>query len=499
MEEADMIKRAVSCVLALAIAVVAVEAGAIELRFQTGHSANLFWMVDQMSRWDRNYTSRAYRKYWQTKLEFNDQDLAVLEAYARLRRKHARLEDKAVRTTTSPWVSLFGRTTTLPHEQFALAFLETRTPADAAVLLKLSPMDTKVIIGALKHFARKFKDEWPRETAHLKGFSQKATVLVSLADAPGFIDQMRSFLGVRGAVPQAMPIDVLWAPPGFVKPTHLDYHIILPVSVDQAETDEAVLQHLSKVIQETGSYFLSKLPPEYLSEASRRLLRECGYVNPASPDVMKQALLVAMGEILFLRDRFPDLPGSTVLVPYDSELEYPYAVDELAREFAESLKIYFRQPSGFYPGFLDKAIEIQKRLFPPRPRFFASTGVLFAGAEGKELFDGLFGSDHRLTYDGSSSNDFLRKVKAEPGRTVFIVVTAKQDGMMWKALKGMKNWRALSKEFKRTSKKSFIYPIKRTGAGQIFVIRGLDLDGVRKALITLYNMQGMPVSPVFIE
>jgi len=71
--------------------------------------------------------------------------------------------------------------------------------------------------------------------------------------------------------------------------------------------------------------------------------------------------------------------------------------------------------------------------------------------------------------------------------------------MMWKALKGMKNWRALSKEFKRTSKKSFIYPIKRTGAGQIFVIRGLDLDGVRKALITLYNMQGMPVSPVFIE
>ena len=67
------------------------------------------------------------------------------------------------------------------------------------------------------------------------------------------------------------------------------------------------------------------------------------------------------------------------------------------------------------------------------------------------------------------------------------------------SLKGMKNWRGLSKEFKRSSKKNFIYPVKRTGAGPVFVIRGLDLNGVRKALITLYNMQGMPVSPVFIE
>jgi hypothetical protein len=407
---------------------------AVELHFQTQPSANLFWMVDQLSQWSPEFTSLEYRKYWEKKVGFTDDDLTMLDRYARLRKKLARLSDKEVRAEISPWVSLFGRGTVLPHERFALAFLETRTVAEAAQVLGLSEGESKILNDTLLHFARKLKDVWPAETAHLKDFSQKAQVLVSLADAGGFIDQMRIFFGVKGGVPDAIPVDVLWAPPGYIRPAHLNYHIILPVSVDKAGSDEAVLQHLSMAIQEVSAYLLSRLPPDNLAMASRRLLAEAGCPNPSQPDVVREALKLALGEVLFLRERFPDLPRSELLVPYDASMAYPYAVDELARAFALVLKDLLSQPSGFFPAFLDQAVSIQKNQFPPKPAFFANTGVLVATEEGRQLFDGLFADVDRLFFSAADVDDLIAGRGVEQGRTVFVVVTAKDEGLMWKVL-----------------------------------------------------------------
>ncbi|MBM4352573.1 MAG: hypothetical protein FJ109_02070 [Deltaproteobacteria bacterium] len=494
-----MAKRAVWVLAFLAAVGMGSGAFATDLRFDSGKSANLFWMVDQISQWDSRYTSPSYRDYWKGKLEFTDEDYAVLDQYARLRRKLARLDQSEVKRETSPWVSLFGGGKLLPHEKFALAFLETTTVNDAAALLKLSKQEQDIVIGTLLHFARKMKDEYAVETGHLVAFAQKANILITLADAGGFIGQLRSFYGIKGAIPETIPVDVLWAPPGFNRPAHMDYHVILPVSVDHAQTDEAVLQHLSLAMQEVSQYLLTKLPAETLSRAGALLLQECGMVNPGNPFMIRQALQVAVGEVLFLRERFPDLPASPVLSPWDPQLDYPFAVDELARGYAAVLKDTFSQPGGFYPAFVTRAVDVQKGLLPPRPRFFTSTAILFGDKESRALFNGMFAAVDRVEVDIDSVRDFESAVDTTPGRAVFIVVTAKLEGNMYNALKKFKQWGKISGTFRALRNTSFLTTFREPGAGMVYVIRGTDLDAIRQLLLRLYRMEEIPAVPVTLN
>jgi hypothetical protein len=474
-------------------------AEAAQLRFATGQSANLFWMVDQLSQWDARYTSIAYRSYWEEKVTFSDSDYAVLDQYARLRRRLARLDESEVREGTSPWTSLFGSASILPHERFALAFFETRTPKDAATILKLSDGDKKVVIGTLIHFAKKLKDHWADENAHLAGFSQKAHVLVTLADAGGFIDQMKTFYGISTPLPATIPVNVLWGPPGLVLPSHMGYHIILPVSSDKAESDEAVLQHLSMAVQEVGAFLLTKLPQETLAQASRALLRECGLVNPEQTEMVRVALQVALGEVLFLRERFPDLPRNPLLVPWSAELEYPWLVDELARGYAIQLREVFNQPGGFYPTFVARAIDVQRQLLPPRPRFYASTGVVFGDKTSVAMFDGLFGNVERTSVSIDDPRDFVDARGQRVNRAAFVITTAAHATNMYQALKKVTNWRLYTSSFRGLKRSSYIYPIVERGKGPIFVVHGQDEEAVRKALLQLYTMEEMPTQPVVIR
>lgn len=492
--------RLVAPLLGLALLATCVApAEAVQLRFATGQSANLFWMVDQLSQWDSRYTSPAYRTYWEKKVGFSDGDYVVLDQYARLRRRLARLDESEVRQEISPWTSLFGSSTILPHERFALAFFETRTPKDAAQVLNLSAEDQKVVIGTLIHFAKKFRDDWADETAHLAGFSQKAHVLVTLADAGGFIEQMKSFFGITGPIPATIPVNVLWGPPGFVLPAHMGYHIILPVSVDKAENDEAVLQHLSMAIQEIGSFLLTKLPQETLSQASRALLRECGFVNAQQADMVRIALKVALGEVLFLRERFPDLPRGPLMVPWSAQLEYPWLVDELARGYAVQLRDIFNQPGGFYPTFVSRAIDVQRQLAPSRPRFYASTAVVIGDETSMAMFNGLFHDVERTSILIDEPSDFVKARGQKVNRAAFIITTAAHSTNMYQALKKITNWRLYTSSFRGLMRSSYIYPIIERGKGPIFVVHGQDDEAVRRALLQLYTMEEMPSQPVVIR
>ncbi len=492
--------RLIAPLLGLALMVTCIApAKAAELRFATGQSANLFWMVDQLSQWDARYTSPSYRRYWEKKVGFSDGDYAVLDQYARLRRRLARLDESEVKEGTSPWTSLFGSASILPHERFALAFFETRTPNDAALLLKLTPEDKKVVIGTLIYFAKKLKDNWGDETAHLAGFSKKAQVLVMLADAGGFIGQMKSFFGINTPIPATIPVNVLWGPPGFVLPAHMGYHIILPVSADKAESDEAVLQHLTMAVQEVGAFLLTKLPQETLAQSSRALLRECGFVNAERAEMVRVALQVALGEILFLRERFPDLPRGPLLVPWSAQLEYPWLVDELARGYAVQLREIFNQPGGFYPTFVSRAIDVQKKLVPPRPQFYASTGVVFGDKSSVAMFDGLFVDVERISVSIDEPRDFVDARGQRVNRAAFIITTAAHATNMYQALKKVTNWRLYTSSFRGLKRSSYIYPIVERGKGPIFVVHGQDEEAVRKALLQLYTMEEMPTQPVVIR
>lgn len=474
-------------------------AEAIELKFQYTPNANIFWMIDQMSQWDEHYTAKAYRQYWEARIGLNDDDLAQLEKYARMRRRLAKLDGAEVQTKLSPWSSMFGRTGTLPHEQFALAFMEVSTVDDVALVMRLSPEDADTLKTTFLRFAKKMKDDYGRETAHLKGFCEKAQVLVSVADVAGFIGTLRAFLGITEALPQTIPVDVLWAPPGYVMPTHMQYHILLPVSVEQASSDETVLAHLSLAMREVSAYLFSKVSADTLSKASARLMSECGLVSVKRPNVAAEALLVAMGELLFLQERFPDLPRKPVLEPFDPALEVPHAVDTLAREFAAVLKPMLGQQGVFYPVYVDRMVEVVKKVFPPRPRSFAATAVVLADGVAASLFAGLFPGYDRTLLTAAQAADVATQAAAKPQRSIFLVVTPPSDGALWTALKGLGAPKEFSTEFKKLSSKPFIYPMTRKGASTVYIVRAPDDEGLRKALVWLYQASSLPTAVQVVE
>ncbi len=474
-------------------------ADAIELKFQYTPNANIFWMIDQMSQWHDQYTSKAYRQYWEARIGLNDDDLAQLEKYARMRRRLAKLEGADVMTKLSPWTSMFGRTGTLPHEQFALAFMEVSTVDDVALVMRLTPEDADTLKTTFLRFAKKMKDDYGRETAHLKGFCEKAQVLVSVADVAGFLGTLRSFLGITEALPQTIPVDVLWAPPGYVMPTHMQYHILLPVSVDQAATDETVLAHLSLAMREVSAYLFTKVPADTLSKASARMMAECGLVSVKRPNLAAEALLVALGELLFLQERFPDLPRKAVLEPFDPELEVPHAVDTLAREFAAVLRPMLGQQGVFYPVYTDRMVEVVKKVFPARPKSFAATALVLADGMAASLFGGLFPGYDRTMISAAQAGEVAALAAAKPQRTIFLVVTPPSDGALWTALKGLGAPKEFSQEFKKLSAKPFIYPMIRKGASTIYIVRAPDDEGLRKALVWLYGAPGLPTAVQVVE
>ncbi|GEM_PF-3771393 len=467
-------------------------AEATELKFQHSQLANMFWIIDQVSQWDERYTNKEYRKYWEEKLALVEEDFDQLEKYARMRRRLAGLEGNEVRTKLSPWSAMFGRAATLPHEQFALAFFEMSTVDEVSAVLRLTPEDNGILMDTFRRFALKLKGSYGMETAHLKGFCEKAQILSSVADTGGFVGTLKSFLGITQALPQVIPVDVLWAPPGYFDPSHMQYHVLLPVSVEQAASDEAVLAHLSLALRETAAYLFSRVPADVLEKASSKLMNECGLIAPRNPTLPGQALLVALGEIMFLQEKFPDLPKKTLLVPFDPRLDVPHAVDTLAREFAVALKPMFNQAGGFYPGFVDKMAEAVKRHFPPRPRLFASTALVLAEGSGSAMFTGLFQGYDRQLFSGVQAADMAAKAGAMPNRHVFLVVTPTMDGAMWTVLKALGAPKQLAQDIKKVATKAAVVPVVRKNGAPVFIIRAPNDEGLRKALVWLHAAEALP-------
>ena len=471
------------------------EAGAAQLEFKSGQVANFFWVVDQLSQWHPELTSESYRDFWDSKLQLTDEDLLKLDRYASLRRKYSGMNRKRQSVASGAWPG----STVDGHARFALAFLEMASIDQACLALNMSAEDSALLVDTMRHFARRMKDHWGRETAHLKGFGKKAQVLISLADASGFAAQLKSFFGVTTPIPRTIPVDVVWAPPGYVPPARLDFHILLPVSVEQAQSDEAVLQQISRAMQEVAAYLLSKAPAETLSGAAEMVVTEGGLLNQSQPDVFRRAMLLSLGELVFLRDRFPELPEQEMMAPYDPGLEFPYAEDLLARELSGPLKASLGTSNGFCPGSFKQGIDVQKRLFPPRPRFFASAAIVMGTTSSLRLYAGLFKDLGRTAVSLKGTRQLSSAHRDSPGKAKFIIVTASDEAYMWKALRTIGADRGLSKQFRSLKGKTFIYADTRSRGGVVFVVYGQDLSGVRNALIALYTMQGMPLAPVVIE
>jgi hypothetical protein len=308
-------------------------AGQVQVRFQTADSANLVWMIDQMSQWDARRTSSAYFQYWREKIGLDEFDLDMLDKYARIRR---RIEAQATPVKGFE-VPLFGTPEIGPGEKYFLAFLEIPRPDQAINSLPINDQDKKTLFEVISHFGKKIGTQggWGQEISHLRGFQQQAMVLSSLADTSGYLTLVRDFLGVVD-LPQVLTVDALWAPPGsrFVKPAIVGFHIILPLPVSSVKNDEEVVRQISVAMAECVRYMISRLPAQVRQQASSMVLTRVGFPNPTHNTLMLDATAVAIGQILFPMNRFPSLKQELVLAKNDPSLRYPYAVDLLARALA---------------------------------------------------------------------------------------------------------------------------------------------------------------------
>ena len=471
----------------------------LRLKFQTADAVNLLWMIDQMSQWDPRTTSPSYRAYWDKKLSLTEEDLDILERYARFRRRLSRTDT----ASDGAGFELLGGGKTTAGEKYFLTFLEMPNLGNALKYLEVDPKDKETIVTVLKHFGKKIgtQGDWKAETAHLKTFETQANVLASFASPTpsAFITQVRLFLGIE-TMPEQITVSALWAPPGSTdaRPAIVGSHIILPLPVEALQNDEAVLRQMAVAVGEATRYMVGKLPDTQRRNTSQRILGSAGLVNPDRPTLLLDALTTAFGQVLFLKQAFPELATGFTLAPFEASLPYPYAVDELARALVPDLKTFLPTPGAFGGGFMDKAVQKMNQLYPPRFRALATVAVVLGDEAPVALFKATFSDVAQSVYTLADVDGFVRYLKDSRHPSV-ILVGPKQAGQMNLALKKLGLKGKELPNLRPYRKKSVIYPLTvGDGYGPLMVIVAQQKDDFRKAFVELHRMLGLPTKPMII-
>lgn len=154
----------------------------LTLNLQVSYASNLFYVVDQLSRWDP-HTRPYYREYWEKRFGMAGEDRKVLDRYRRVR-------------TLYPWGVLepvfYG-----PGNQRSVQ----------QDLNKIAGRDANVLWQALEQFRPKFDRIWA-EAAYLLPMTKELAANITEKDKQ-LLEEVGGFFGAP-----AMAIDVLalWSP-----------------------------------------------------------------------------------------------------------------------------------------------------------------------------------------------------------------------------------------------------------------------------------------------
>ncbi len=229
------------------------------------------------------------------------------------------------------------------------------------------------------------------------------------------------------------------------------------------------------------------------------MLGKAGLVNPDRPTLLLDALATAFGQVLFLKEAFPELATGLTLAPFESNLPYPYAVGELARALVPDLKTFLPTPGAFGGGFIDKALQKMDQLYPPRFRALASVAVILGSKAPTELFKATFTGVWQASYDLKDVDGFVRYLK-DNRRPSVILITPKQAGRMNLALKKLGLRGKQLPNLRKYRNKSVVYPLSvGRGYGPMFVIVAKRPDDFRKAFVELHRMGTLPAKPMLIS
>ncbi len=159
-----------------------VSSKSLTLHFQVTYASNLFYVVDQLSRWDP-HTRPYYREYWERRFGLAGEDLKVLDGYQKVRNRY-------------PWGVLEPAFYGPANQRSVRQHLD-----------RIAGRDSKVIWEALDHFRSKFDLIWA-EAVYLLPMAKEVAANVTDKDKL-LLEEVRNFFGAT-----AMAIDVLalWSP-----------------------------------------------------------------------------------------------------------------------------------------------------------------------------------------------------------------------------------------------------------------------------------------------
>jgi hypothetical protein len=468
------------------------QARPLKMNFKTSDSANLIWMIDQLSQWDKDSTRPEYRTYWDRKLGLTQQDKEMLLTYSAIRKRLA-VEKESEKSIDSALI--FREIKVSKADQYLLAFLEIPGLQDAIGVLPASQEDKDKLFNVFKHFGKKFGTAggWGKEISHLASFRQQAEVLANLTDTSGFLTTVREFIGVTD-MPAEITVDSLWAPPGLtpIQPRMIGFHILLPLPVSAVTNDQEVVAQIANAVQMAVRYILGRLPLETRLAGDRYVLARAGLINPGQPSLIPEAIAAAIGQVHYFQERFPDLNLPLLVSPLRGDQPYPDAGDLLARRFAPELKNYLgKKGTGLIPEFLVKVLDVQNKILPPTPKALARTAIFIANNEDLGLLKQAFQGPTQYFFPISEADNAAKTYKGT-NRPCFIVIRTGAINSIRPLLAKMGITGRRSPNLKKYRKSSVIYPLSTGASGPVVILLVQNQGALVNTIKTLYRMDSLP-------
>ncbi|MBA2664911.1 MAG: hypothetical protein H0U74_21665 [Bradymonadaceae bacterium] len=463
----------------------------VALRFRVSSFASHFWVIDQLSRWDGRLAGPHYQRYFDTRFGLGEQDLAVLAAYAEVRRAHSGAMFVDAPDSARP-IDLLAPP--LSYEHFALSFLQAGDVEQAVATLELRGRDAASVRTVFGHFKERI-DVLLLQADHLDSARDKLEALGVRGELRGYLARMASFFEVGDRLGAELVVEIVWAPDGYAQATQFGPHMVIPLPVTSALEEADLAGWLGVVVHELGHFFLSCMGSEQRWQASQRILNEVGVVNARRANVVDEALATALGNIVFMGRAFPEYVNAHVFYSYDPDYEYPYAIDSLARALAPHIEERINAWGSFDAGFVERVIAVHREVFLPMPRHHTRIALVYADdAQHASHFAGLFpgiSQWHQVGNEAAFAADSTRRatltrwvlttasgVLADPERTQILAIPL-LDRLARRVLAGRET--ACLQAQRRSTNGPFD-----------FVAVGRTADDVRRLLIYAHTHVGIP-------
>ncbi len=466
---------------------------AFTVTFRASAFSSTFWVIDQTSEWSEPYTRPHYRKALNQRFALTDADKELLKAYARMRSKYSD-ESQTEPGIANPVDGLLPPALSAP-DAFAMAFFNAQDVAGAAASLKLSNAETETVRRVFDAFRPRIEQLLAKEP-HLPQIVTQYEAWATQTQLAEFLSKMARFYGVTAKAGRALTVDLLWAPEGSSSATCVGPFMLIPLSDTQARDVKELKTMFGVTVHEFGHYFASLLDSgtrvAFGNTAASR-----GLPNQRHPNILDESTQVALGNIIFMRDRFPDAYDPTAnFYNFEPNNDWPDAIDSLGRALTPVVEKHLGTEGAFSAAYLNDALGVQDRLFPPRAKHFARVALVHV--ENNQLasyFNGLFPGVSRFSFRNDPAR-FIAAVKENSALPRWYLATREH---LADAESPVPQWaQALASRFKKGT--LGCVQARRDEAGTMeFAAISTHVAAMRPVLIALQRASALPLKPLCVN